>query len=438
MQASRYLPEQIKQGGIMQAYLPEISLIALAVAVVVGIVRNVNVGPLSLAIALVVGYYIGGVKIRDLMAGYPVNVFLMLAGITYLFAIANINGTLVKLTNYAVKGVRGNVAMLPIILFILAFALSSLGPGAITICALMAAPCMLLASQTRIPAFLMAVMVANGTQAGNMSPIAVAGVIVKGLMEKMNLPDWSFILWMNSLVFFFAIGIGAYLLFGGLKLWKRSGAADAPALMKVDVEPFNRQQYLTLAGIAALVIGVIFFKVDIGFFGFLIGTVLILLGAADEEKAFKAMPWGAIMMVTGVTVLINLMSKIGGMALFAEIMAKQSTPFTVTLVAGFWSGLISAYASTIGVILPAMVPMAPDLLAKIGGTDLLGLLSSIILCGHVTDVSPLSTLGAIFIANATEDQDRKKLFRNLLIWGIAMTPIGAVVCWLLFTVLGIR
>jgi Na+/H+ antiporter NhaD/arsenite permease-like protein len=423
----------------MQAYLPEISLIALAVAVVIGIVRNVNVGPLSMAIALVIGYYIGGVKIRDIIAGYPVNVFLMLAGITYLFAIANINGTLVKLTNFAVRGVRGNVAMLPIVLFILAFALSSLGPGAITICALMAAPCMLLASQTKIPAFLMAVMVANGTQAGNMSPIAVAGVIVKGLAEKMNLPDWSFILWMNSLVYFFAIGIGAYLLFGGLKLWKRSGAADAPAVMKVDAEPFTRQQYLTLAGIAALVIGVIFFKVDIGFFGFLVGTVLILLGAADEEKVFKAMPWGAIMMVTGVTVLITLMSKIGGMALFADIMAKQSTPYTVTLVAGFWSGLISAYASTIGVILPAFVPMAPDLLAKIGApsSDLLALLSSIILSGHVTDVSPLSTLGAIFIANAAEDQDRKKLFRNMLIWGLAMTPIGAVVCWFLFTVLGI-
>jgi Na+/H+ antiporter NhaD/arsenite permease-like protein len=417
--------------------LPELSLIALAIAVVVGIVRNVNVGPLSLAIALVIGYYIGGVKIRDLIAGYPVNVFLMLAGITYLFAIANINGTLVKLTNFAVRGVRGNVALLPIVLFILAFFLSSLGPGAITICALMAAPCMLLASQAKIPAFLMAVMVANGTQAGNMSPIAVAGVIVKGLAQKMNLPDWSFILWMNSLVYFFAIGIGAYLLFGGLKLWKRSGSTDVSAIMKVDIEPFNRDQYLTLAGIAVLVIGVIFFKVDIGFFGFLIGSVLILLKAADEEKAFKAMPWGAIMMVTGVTVLISLMSKIGGMALFADIMAKQSTPGTVTLVAGFWAGLISAYASTIGVILPAFVPMAPDLLAKIGGTDLLGLLSSIILCGHVTDVSPLSTLGAIFIANATEDQDRKKLFRSMLIWGLAMTPVGAVVCWFLFTVLGI-
>jgi len=419
--------------------LAELSLLALGVAVVVGIVRNVNVGPLSLAIALVVGYYMGGVKIKDIIAGYPVNVFLMLAGITYLFAIANINGTLVKLTNFAVKGVRGNVALLPIVLFILAFALSSLGPGAITICALMAAPCMLLASETGIPAFLMAVMVANGTQAGNMSPIAVAGVIVKGLAEKMNLPDWSFVLWMNSLVYFFAIGFGAYLLFGGLKLWKHhaSGSSNASAVMNVKVEPFDAKQYMTLAGILVLVLGVIFFNVDIGFFGFLIGTVLILLKAADEEKVFKAMPWSAIMMVTGVTVLIQLMSKIGGMALFADIMAKQSSPYTVTLVAGFWSGLVSAYASTIGVILPAFVPMAPDLLHKIGGTDLLALLSSIILCGHVTDVSPLSTLGAIFIANATESQDKKKLFRNMLIWGLAMTPAGAIVCWFLFTVLQI-
>lgn len=420
--------------------LPELSLIALAVAVVVGIVRNVNVGPLSIAIALVIGYYIGGVKIKDLIAGYPVNVFLMLAGITYLFAIANINGTLAKLTSFAVKSVRGNVALLPIVLFLVAFALSSLGPGAIVICAMMAAPCMLLASRAKIPAFLMAVMVANGTQAGNMSPIAVAGVIVKGLAQKMNLPDWSFILWMNSLVYFFVIGICAYFLFGGLKLWKKRGPADAFVMEESDTEPFNRQQYLTLGAIAVMVIGVIFFKVDIGFFGFLLGTVLILFKAVDDEdKVFKAMPWGAIMMVTGVTVLISLMSKIGGMALFASLMAKQSTPYTVTLVAGFWSGLVSAYASTIGVILPAFVPMAPELLVKIGApaSDLLALLSSIILCGHVTDVSPLSTLGAIFIANAAEDQDKKKLFKHLIIWGVVMTPVGAVVCWLLFTVLGI-
>jgi len=74
---------------------------------------------------------------------------------------------------------------------------------------------------------------------------------------------------------------------------------------------------------------------------------------------------------------------------------------------------------------------------KSGGTDLLALLSSIILCGHVTYVSPLSTLGAVFRANATEDQEREKLFRNMLIWGLAMSPVGVVVCSFLITVLGI-
>ncbi|MFH0823597.1 MAG: SLC13 family permease [Pseudomonadota bacterium] len=421
----------------MGGYLAEISLAALAIGVVIAIIRNVNVGPLSLGIALVVGHYMGGVSIKSILAGYPVNVFIMLAGITYLFAIANTNGTLEKLTKFAIKGVRGNVALLPIVLFLLAFVLSSLGPGAITICALLAAPTMLLASETKIPPFLMACMVANGTQAGNMSPIAVAGIIVNGLLQPMGITDFGFTLWMNSLVFFFAIGIAAYLLFGGLKLWKQNASGEPSARVKVEVEPFTAQQYLTLAGIGVLVVGVFFFKLDIGLGGFLVGTVLILLGAADEDKSFKAMPWGAILMVTGVSVLIQLMSKIGGMDLFASIMAKQSTAYTVTLVAGFWAALISAYASTIGIILPAFVPMAPDLLAKVGGTDLMGLISSIVLCGHITDFSPLSTLGAIFIANAAEDQDKKKLFRDMLIWGLAMSPVGAIVCWFLFTVLGI-
>jgi cytochrome bd-type quinol oxidase subunit 2 len=59
--------------------------------------------------------------------------------------------------------------------------------------------------------------------------------------------------------------------------------------------------------------------------------------------------------------------------------------------------------------------------------NLWALLSRIVLCGFITDVSPLSTLGAIFIANATEDQNKKKLFRDTLIGGLAMSPVEAIV-----------
>ena len=107
----------------------------------------------------------------------------------------------------------------------------------------------------------------------------------------------------------------------------------------------------------------------------------------------------------------------------------------MTLVAGFWAGLVSAYASTTGVILPAFLPMAPPLLKQLGGGDLLALVSSIIVCGFVVDLSPLSTTGAVFIANAGPATDKNRLFRNMLIWGLSMSVVGAVASWLAFTVL---
>jgi hypothetical protein len=65
------------------------------------------------------------------------------------------------------------------------------------------------------------------------------------------------------------------------------------------------------------------------------------------------------------------------------------------------------------------------------------LVSSIIVCGFVVDLSPLSTTGAVFIANAGPGADKPKLFRNMLIWGLSMSVVGAVVSWLAFTVLGL-
>jgi len=231
----------------------------------------------------------------------------------------------------------------------------------------------------------------------------------------------------------------AYFLFGGVKLW-RAGAGAGPgtgAVRNFEPTPFGRAQKVTLAGILVLATGALFFKLDIGFGAFLIGGLLSLFKLVDEGKAIKAMPWNTVIMVTGVTVLVNLMSNVGGMDLFAKLIAKMSSSGTVTMVAGFWAGLVSVYASTTGVILPAFLPMAPPLLKQLGApsADLMPLVSSIIVCGFVVDLSPLSTTGAVFIANAGPKAEKNKLFRNMLAWGLSMSLVGAVVSWLAFTVL---
>ena len=417
--------------------IPLVSLIALLIAIVVSVTTSLNIGTLAIGLSLIVGNYIGGVKIPDIIKGYPTSLFILLAGTTYLFAIAQTNGTLEKVTKYAVKAVRGNVAMLPVVLFFLAFGLSAMGPGQITIAALLAPPSMLLAAEVGISPLLMALVVGNGAQAGAMSPLAPPGIITASMLGKIGLTDVGMVLWMNMLITHVAVSILAYFLFGGIKLLRAKDTGQRESLRSLQVEPFNRSQILTIIAVFVLIIGAVFFKLDIGMGGFMLGALLSLFRCVDEGKAIKAMPWGTILMVTGVTVLVQLMSTVGGMDLFAALIAKMSTAYTVTLVAGFWSGLVSAYASTTGVILPAFLPMAKPLLQQVGGTDLMALLSSIIVCGFVVDLSPLSTTGAVFIANCPPKEDKTKLFRNMLIWGLSMSVVGAVVCWMAFTVLGL-
>lgn len=420
------------------AYVPVISLVALTVAIIISSVTPLNIGTMALGLSLVVGYYLGGVKVKEIITGYPVNLFLMLAGVTYLFSLAQVNGTLEKVTRYGIKAVRGKVALLPIVLFFLAFILASIGPGHISIAALLAPPAMLLAQEVGISPLLMALVVGNGAQAGAMSPIAPTGVIASGIISKMGVQNVGAVgvtLWMNMLVTHMAVALLAYFLFGGLKLWGKKDVGQIESLKNIQVEPFDFNQILTIVGVLLLILGVIFTKLDVGLGAFLIGAILSLLGAADEKQGIKNMPWATIIMVTGVTVLVQLMSKIGGMDLFASIMARFSTPFTVTLVVGFVAALISAYASTSGVILPAFLPLAPVLLSKIGGGDLMALLSTIVVAGHLTDMSPLSTTGAVFIAGAAPKTDKNKLFRDMMIWGLSMSVVGAVISWLFFTVL---
>ena len=419
-------------------HLALISLIALAVAVILTIWKDTNVGTMALGFALVVGYYFGGYQVKEMISkGFPADLFLTLAGAGYLFGVAQVNGTLDKITKYAVKSVRGNAAILPIVLFFLAFALASIGPGHIAVAALLAVPVMALAEEVGIPPILMALLVGNGAQAGAMSPIAPTGLIANKILAGMGVKGWDFTLWMNMLVTHIFVAIIAYVLYGGLKLLKQKDAGQRASLSNIIVEPFNKAQIQTMIGVVALIIGVLGFKMDVGLGGFLIGSILVLLKAGDEKAALKVVPWGTIVMVCGVSVLVSLLNKYGGTKMFADLMGQFSTPFTATLVVGFFAALLSAYASTSGVILPFFLPAAPALLAAVGAppTDLLPLVSTLIVAGHLTDLSPLSTTGAVFIAQAGPKTDKKRLFTQMMVWGLSMSVVGAVISWFFFTVL---
>ncbi|MEY4637411.1 MAG: hypothetical protein RJA55_3209 [Acidobacteriota bacterium] len=418
-----------------------ISLAALVIAVTLSIITSVNVGVVSLAFAWIVGVYLGGMPLNTVVGGFPIQLFLTLVGVTLLFGMANVNGTLGRIATRAVQLCRGNAGVIPVMFFLIALGLSSIGPGNIGTTAILAPMAMAVGGRAMVPPFLMALMVGNGAQAGALSPFAPTGVIVNGIMDRIGLPGYELQTYANNLLAHVVVTFAAYLLFGGVKLFTRrpvertvspgdqAGARGDAAL--VETEPFAWIHWVTLGILATLVIVVVFFNMQVGMAALTGAAVLALLRPGDEKEALKRMPWGVVILVCGVTVLIGVLEKTQGMSLFADLLAKISTPGTVTLTIAFVTGLVSAYSSTSGVVLPAFLPTVPALATQLGA-DPLAIASAMNVGGHLVDLSPLSTIGALCIAALPPEADPKKLFNQLLAWGLSMMFVGAVICWILF------
>ena len=409
--------------------LGAVTLGALALAIVLSCTSRLNVGLLAIALAWVIGVYVGDLPLREVTAGFPVDLFLTLAGVTLLFAQAYVNGTLDIVAHNAMRLCRGRVGVVPIMYFALGAALASAGPGNIATTGLLAPMAMATAVRMRISPFLMAIMVGNGCNSGSLSPLAPTGIIVTGLMERIGLPGLELTTWAYNLMAHAVVAFAGYFLFGGFKLLARAERVEVEA---EPVKRLDRHQLLTLAMIGVLILGVIFGGFNIGMAAFAGAVLLSLLRAADDAEAIKRMPWGTILMVCGVTVLIGLLEKTGGMDLMTSLLSSVATEVTIVPFLAVVIGVISAYSSTSGVVLPAFLPTAPGIVDNLGGGSVLAIASTMNIAGHLVDVSPLSTIGALCIASVPSGEMSRRLFNQLLAWGMSMTVAGAVLCWILF------
>jgi di/tricarboxylate transporter len=404
--------------------LAVISVCALALAVFVSCVSRLNVGVLALALAWIVGVYIGGIPVNTVMGGFPGPLFLTLTGVTLLFALAETNGTLERIAHHAVRICRGNCGAIPVMFFLLGAALAPLA--------------MSTAARNGIPLFLMAIMVGNGANSGALSPFAPTGIIVNGIMARNGLPGYELPTYLYNLLAHALVAFGGYALFGGLQLFRAGSAAGRTVVAAVaaaenaggEVDRFARRHWITTGVIAALILSVTLANANIGMAAFAGAVILVLTGSADDVEAVKRMPWRVIVMVCGVTVLISLVERAQGLDLLVSLVARIATPDTVTGVVAFLTGVVSVYSSTSGVVLPAFLPMVPGLASALQGASPVAIAMSMNVGGHLVDVSPLSTIGALCLAGTTAG-DSRALFNKLLAWGLSMAVVGAVLCYVI-------
>src|SRR5688500_5086823 len=105
---------------------------------IVGTVLPIKMGALGFVTAFVVGSIYVDMPVATILAGFPGDLFVTLVGMTYLFAIAQNNGTVDWLVRQAVRAVRGRTAAIPWVMFGVAALLTGAGavsPGAVAIIA---------------------------------------------------------------------------------------------------------------------------------------------------------------------------------------------------------------------------------------------------------------------------------------------------------------
>jgi di/tricarboxylate transporter len=404
-----------------------ISIGALLVMFVVGTILPINLGILAFVATFAVGTASLGLSEDELFAGFPAKLFLTIVGVTYLFAVARRNGTIDWLVAAGVRLVRGKVALIPWVLFLVAAVLTAFGTFTPAAVALLVPIAMNFAHRYKINPLVAGMMVISGGHAGAFSPLAVSGALVLGLLDGTGLHVSPVALFTASFVINVVLSILTYVLLSKrpAPLAEQADEADDdqdPAA----VGRLDWRQWLTLASLLALVVGALGFQLEIGFLALVAGALLALVDMKRQEKAVDGISWSTLLLVAGMMTYIAMLEKAGIIEKISHHVAGLGTPLVVALVLCFTVAVTSAFASSTA-ILTAIIPLAVPLLLS-SHLSAAGLVAALAVSTTIVDTSPFSTNGALVLSNA-RGLDARRFYRQVIGYTGGIIAVGPVVAW---------
>ncbi|MEU6031894.1 SLC13 family permease [Streptomyces tauricus] len=437
-----------------------ISILVLVVVFVIATTRSINMGALAFAAAFGVGELVADLDADKIFAGFPGDLFVVLVGVTYLFAIARANGTTDWLVHASIRLVRGRVVLIPWVMFVLTGALTAIGAVSPAAVAIVAPIALSFAARYSISPLLMGAMVVHGAQGGGFSPISIYGSIVNGIVEREDLPGSEIALFLASLIVNLVIAAVVFVLFGGLKLSRaeetdrqkateadRDGDEDGKKTKEEDKDKdkengerlvpdddtsrLNPARIATLAALVALVVAVLAFDLDAGLTSITLAVLLSTAWPEDSRNAVGQIAWPTVLLICGVLTYVGVLDEMGTIDWAGEGVSDIGVPLLSAVLLCYIGALVSAFASSVG-IMGALIPLAVPFLAQ-GEIGAIGMVAALAVSATVVDVSPFSTNGALVLA-AAPGVDRERFFRQLMMYGGIVVAVVPAVVWLALVV----
>lgn len=418
-----------------------ISVLALVACFVVATALSVNMGLLAFAAAFLVGTFAGGLTEDQIFQGFPGEIFVVLVGVTYLFGLARSNGTTDWLVHWAVRLVGGRLAVIPWVIFAIGAVLTAVGAVSPAACAIVAPIALNLAARHRINPLLMGAMVVHGTQAGSFSPTSVYGAIVNDVVMSNHLPGDPVLLFLGSLLANVLAAAVVFVVLGGLRLTRRGTEVATPSGGGAETgsEPaadegalrLTRDRVLTLLGLAVLVVSTLVFRLDVGLVAVTVSVLLTVASPKSARGITGEITWSTVLLICGVLTYVGVLKEIGTIDYVGHSVAGVGVPLLAALLLCYIGGLVSAFASSVG-LLGALIPLSVPFLAQ-GSIGAVGMVTALSVAATIVDISPFSTNGAIVAANV-KGIDRDVFFRKLLVYGGIVVAAAPMLAWLVFVV----
>ena len=168
-------------------------------------------------------------------------------------------------------------------------------------------------------------------------------------------------------------------------------------------------------------------KMDIGLVASVFAVIALLLKLGDEKKVVALIPWGTLIMICGVGMLISVAIQAGTIDLLASWIGTSLPAYLVPFAMCVVAAIMSLFSSTLGVVTPALFPLVPALATSMNFDPML-LFICIVVGAQASAISPFSSGGSLILGACSSDEARTELFPQLLFRAV---PVGFAAALLL-------
>ncbi|GLY84231.1 SLC13 family permease [Actinoallomurus iriomotensis] len=435
-----------------------LSILILIVLFTATLVPGFDLGLAALSAAFLLGL-VSGVPADEVTKFFPGDFFVLIVGVTALFAAAQLNGTLDWLLDLLLRLVGGRLVLIVLVPFVVGAVLTALGtlPAAAT--AIVSPIALGLAARYRISPLVAAVLGITGIISGLLSPLAVYGVTARELSTRLGvgLPGSAPVTFLLGGLLTGLVVCAAWLVVGtrvGAVPRGRAAAAPVPAgpdaaapepehgprvsggaetATAVAAEPKTPRarpgvRALTVLCLLTVVVLSVGFDLNVGYLGLTAALVLQVALRLPAGAIVSRIPWNVVLLIGGLLTYVGLMQRLGAFKKISDLLQVEGAPWLSLLVLCYIAGVTSFAASSIAVfvtVMPLLPPLVTDGVSPVGGVLALALASVLV------DINPLGITGGL-ILGAAEPSMRPRLFRHLLAYGSASIIVAPAFAWLAF------